>query len=130
MLPFLFPSTRRLGRIYVLLTIVDLDVTTFQVTHAGRGGAGNVRSPSREPGAIREEISRERGLIDASKDPNERVVFVRATLSFHRASWLTCDTSALLTSLDSLHAHCSLSRNLPPFSYHYYSVLRHGTVMR
>lgn len=47
-----------------------------QVTHTGRGGAGNIRSPSREPGAIREELLHERQLIDASKDPNEAVTFV------------------------------------------------------
>lgn len=49
----------------------------IQVTHTGRGGAGNIRSPSREPGAIREEILHERQVIDASKDPKEQVTFVR-----------------------------------------------------
>ncbi|KAF8317077.1 hypothetical protein DL93DRAFT_2095841 [Clavulina sp. PMI_390] len=46
-----------------------------QATHSGRGGAGNIRSPSRDPAAIREELLHEREVIDATKNAEERVTF-------------------------------------------------------
>jgi len=44
-----------------------------RVTHSGRGGAGNVRSPSQEPGTIQEELLHERELI--ANDPNKTKAF-------------------------------------------------------
>jgi len=46
-----------------------------RVTHTGRGGSGNIRSRSRGAAVIREELFQERELLDASKNPNEKVAF-------------------------------------------------------
>lgn len=49
-----------------------MQVTDFgQLTHSGRGGAGNIRSPSRDPAEDIRTLNRERELIEDHRRSEE-----------------------------------------------------------
>lgn len=52
------------NRVSVCLFYYAYRLIFWQLTHSGRGGAGNIRSPSRDPEADMRELSREREIIE------------------------------------------------------------------